>query len=218
LALRWEYHEQEPIPVEEYKSEVEPPTSKETSLKKQFGILKKLSRSKSERAFKNHLERATTRYERVKILKCFGYSKEELAMVLRKNTFRSYTAHRKTSSDQQHYGVSGDFASVPMVNDNNAKAECPIKRQATTNSTTEFQATLSQSQWSKTTTLKPDVGQFVFVSNRIRSLLRLRCLAAHGFLLASINSLLDHFAAFILSRQLKLVSTVYVLSVLSSLQ
>jgi hypothetical protein len=178
--------------------------------------LKKLSRSKSERAFKNHLEQATTRHERVKILKYFGYSKEELAMVLRKNRFRSYTAHRKISSDQQHYRVSGNFASVPMVNDNNAKAECPIERQATTNSTTEFQATLSQqSQWSKTTTLKPNVGQLVFVSNQIRSLLRLCCLAAHGFLLASINSLLDRFAAFILSRQLKLVSTVYV--VLSSL-
>jgi hypothetical protein len=77
LALGWEYHEQEPISVEEYKSEVEPPTSKETSSKNRFGIFKKLSRSKSQRPFKNHLE-PTTRHERMKILKYFGYSKEEL--------------------------------------------------------------------------------------------------------------------------------------------
>jgi hypothetical protein len=78
LAIGWEYEQHEPVPVDDYKIDEEP-SPKPSKRNRCVQVLMKLSPTSRRRPFRNHLESKTTQ-ERLKILKVFGYSKQELSL------------------------------------------------------------------------------------------------------------------------------------------
>jgi hypothetical protein len=82
LAIGWEYKQDEPVPVDDYKS-ADKPAPKPSKPNRCVQVLMNLSSSstsKSRRRLRNCLESKTTQ-ERLHILKNFGYSKQELSLV-----------------------------------------------------------------------------------------------------------------------------------------